>query len=124
MNNLSQTLEDLYQDYQPLHQVKNQLISKHGRQNFEELVIEKTKELDEKFRQRIYDELFDWGPIQELKDRNDIFDIIIQGAEKIFFETPEGLQNHSDQFLSERSFKNFVDRITRDANILVDKLIS
>ena len=121
MTELKEKIDQLYIDYQPLRQLQNQLIAKNSKENFQTLVDEKTRDLEEETRARIFSELFGWGPIEKLKERKDIFDIIIQGPNKIFFETPQGLQNHHDCFLSERSFKNFVDRITAEAGILVDQ---
>ncbi len=117
---LQNRIEKLFSLYQPLSNLKNQWPSSNL-SDFENLVKENTKDLSTPMQKRIADELFKWGPIEELKMRTDIFDIIIQGPEKIFFDTANGIQKLSDSFLSDRSFKNFVERLTSEAGILVDQ---
>ncbi len=121
MTALQTQIEDLFNNYHPLQNINSHWSGQKQQNDFRQMVEEQTAHLQAPQRQRIIDELFGWGPLEELKNRSDIFDIIIQGSRKIVFETQQGLQTWPDHFLTERSFKNFVERLTQQANIVVDQ---
>ncbi len=121
MTALQTQIEDLFNSYHPLQNINSHWSGQKQQNDFRQMVEEQTACLQEPQRQRIIDELFGWGPLEELKTRDDIFDIIIQGSNKIVFETAKGLQTYKDHFLTERSFKNFVERLIQQANIVVDQ---
>jgi pilus assembly protein CpaF len=121
MSHLQQYVEQIFALYTPLSQLQNQWGMQQEQGDFRQLVEDNTKELPSSIAERLHNEFFAWGPLESLREREDIFDVIVQGPEHIFFETGEGLFRHKDQFLSERSFKNFVERLTQEAKLLVDQ---
>ncbi|MCJ8276584.1 MAG: hypothetical protein MJK18_07065, partial [Bdellovibrionales bacterium] len=80
-----------------------------------------TQKLSEIDKRRIEDEIFGWGPLEKIKERSDIFEIIVKGSNDIFFETAQGLERWNDHFLSDYSFYNFTEELFKKANILVSK---
>lgn len=120
-NDLRSVINELYREFSPLNNVDRQLIGQQSPEDFQKLVQTKTQRLDIKKQQRVMDELFGWGPITDLLNKTDIFDIIIQGPDCIYYETPQGLTKHDDCFLSQRSFDNFVTLVTKEAKMLVNQ---
>ena len=120
-DSLTQSIQDIYQHYQPLAKADQKLIGLPSIESFEKKADELISHLNTEDQKRIKEELFAWGPIEPLKINEDIFDIIIQGPKNIFYETQKGLQQLDDQFLCEKSFKNFVDRLLNQAGIVVNQ---
>ncbi len=121
MNPLQDRVESLFSDYRPLRNLNDSWNPASKNEDFRHSVLNSISDLPIDTQTRIIDELFAWGPLQKLRTQTDIFDIIIQGSNKIFFETSDGIQTHTDTFLTERSFKNFVERLMQEASILVDQ---
>ena len=120
-NNLSEVIESIYRDYQPLNNIGQQLFSQKNSDGFKTFVDTKTSHLSPQEKDRINNEIFDWGPLTCLKERDDIFDIIVQGPETIYYETNAGLTKHHDQFLSKRSFQNFIELVIKESGIVVNQ---
>lgn len=74
----------------------------------------------ESCRQRMEREFFREGPLEDLFEDTSVKEIIINGADEIWFEQNGQLIPHHDQFLTSLTFKNFVDRICSEAQIKVD----
>ena len=122
MNNvLKESIENIYQEYQPLASPEKGLIGLQSVNQFEKAALEMIEALPEEHQERLKAELFDWGPLVPLLEREDIFDILIQGPQEIFFESPKGMEKLDDEFLSLKSFQNFVDRILNEAGMLVNQ---
>ncbi len=66
-------------------------------------------------RPRIEMEYFGAGPLEPLLARPDVTEIIVNGADSIWFESAGLLARHDDRFLSELSLRNFVSRLSREA---------
>ncbi len=118
-DSLHETITALYAEYQPL-KGNQHLVGGKADLSFQHLVQQKTQDFATSLQKRIHDELFGWGPLQPLLQREDIFDIIIQGPDHIYYESPQGLARHDDCFQTERSFQNFVERISREAGVLIN----
>ena len=118
---LKQTIEDIYSRYHPLAEPTKGLIGQPCHDDFKKTAHQSMAHLPESTQKRISEELFGWGPLTTLLDREELFDILIQGKDSIFFETSEGMKKLEDQFVTDWSFKNFVERTLNQANILVNQ---
>jgi pilus assembly protein CpaF len=81
-----------------------------------DLIAECAPERQERLRQ----EFFASGPLASLLNDDNVPEIIVNGAEEIWIERGGRLQRVPDQFLSELTFKNFIDRVCGEAGIKVD----
>ncbi len=61
---------------------------------------------------RIYQEIFDWGPLSSLFEDESISEILINTPESIWIEKNGNLQRHHDTFLSEFTFDRFIQKIS------------
>ncbi len=68
-------------------------------------------------RKRIEDEYFHAGPLEVLFSDPKITEIIVNGGDSIWFERSGQLDRHHDVFLSELTYRNFISRLSREANI-------
>lgn len=118
---LRHIVQSIYAEYAPLNNIDKQLISRYSEDGFRKLVEQKCDGLIEADRQRVLAEFFGWGPLTDLLALPTIFDIMIQGTDGIFYETPTGVHKHSDGFLSDRSFQNFIDRLMKDSGLLINQ---
>lgn len=118
---LKDLVQSIYRDYTPLNDIDQQLLRRNGIDSFRQLVQKKCETLTECEQKRISDELFGWGPLATLLERDDIYDIMIQGSTAVYYEGPMGLQQHSDCFLSERSFQNFIERLMKESGLLINQ---
>lgn len=68
-------------------------------------------------QKRIATEYFCAGPIEGLLLDPEITEIIVNGADSIWYEKQGTLHRLNDQFLSELSYHNFISRMCREAGI-------
>ena len=120
-NKLKEIVKNIYQSYSPLNKPETQLLYGNNKNNFKKLVEEKIKTLNESEQKRIKNELFGFGPLTPLMEEKDIFDILIQGPQSIFYEDSKGMKKLEDCFLTDRSFKNFCERIMKESQLLINK---
>lgn len=73
-----------------------------------------------KFYQRLEQELFRAGPLEELLTDQEVTEILINDFQNIFFEKNGSLTKHDEQFLSEWSFQRFILKITEDGERKLD----
>ncbi|MNL10358.1 putative conjugal transfer protein [compost metagenome] len=66
-------------------------------------------------QKRVHDEFYDCGPLNELMLDEDITEILVNGPHSIWFEKRGTLQEHPDQFCSDISFRNSLERISLGA---------
>ncbi len=118
---LSTLIESIYDEYTPLNEIDRQLLNRNHEDNFKKLVDEKCHQLSEIEKKRIDSELFGWGPLVSLIDREDLFEIILQGPHKIHYEDSSGMKNLGDVFLCQRSFNQFIDRMIKRAGLLINQ---
>lgn len=71
-------------------------------------------------RPRLEAEFFALGPLTELVEDHGIQEIVLNGAREIWFERQGSFTQLQDAFLSEWTFKNFIDRLCAEAAIKVD----
>jgi pilus assembly protein CpaF len=69
---------------------------------------------------RLEEEFFGLGPLHELIADQSITEIVLNGASEIWFERRGEFLRLEGGFLSDSTFKNFIDRICATANIKVD----
>ncbi|MEM7646160.1 MAG: ATPase, T2SS/T4P/T4SS family [Pseudomonadota bacterium] len=119
MNNKELT-ESIYEKHNPFANSRQPVVAPTAHL-FKSLVDEMTESLPKEQKRRIQQEFFGWGPLEQLLDRDDIFDIMIQGPDSIFFENCSGIHRLNDQFLSSRSFQSFLERLKSQAEIQIDK---
>lgn len=117
---LNELVEDIYDSYLPLNNLNQQFMKSDNETSFKKNVLEKITPLSQSEQNRVVNEIFHWGPISELLNDQSIFDILIQGPDNIYYENNQGLLQLNDGFLSQRSFNNFVERLCKHANILIN----
>ena len=120
-NKLQKIVTDIYQSYSPLNKTESQLFYGDGEDEFKKLVNHKTEDLSKQEKERVKNELFGFGPLTSLMEREDVFDILVQGFQFIFYEDSRGLKKLEDGFLTLQSFKNFCERIMKESQTLIDK---
>ncbi len=69
---------------------------------------------------RLEHEFFQHGPLEGLLSDASIREIVINGARDIWFEKDGALHSLSDTFLSESTFKSWVEKICAEAKIKID----
>ncbi|MGZ3721310.1 MAG: CpaF family protein [Bdellovibrionales bacterium] len=90
------------------------------RPSADELLRQMIGEAPEMLRVRLHDEFFGLGPLVELATDKSIQEIVVNGAREIWFERSGVFSRHPDGFLSDLTYKNFVDRLCAAAQIKVD----
>ena len=75
------------------------------------------KDLPASQADRLRREYFGAGPLESLLDREDITEIIVNGRDSIWIESLGRLKKHDDEFLSDLTFQNFVQRVSREAKL-------
>src|SRR4051812_33864709 len=66
---------------------------------------------------RLRQEYFGLGAIAALVGREEITEIIINGRDSIWFEIAGALHRHNDQFITDLTFNNCIQRLCREANV-------
>lgn len=74
-------------------------------------------DLSSELASRLQDEYFSAGPLEKLFADVEITEIIVNGADSIWYEKGGHLQQFNDQFLSDLTYRNFVHRMCREAGI-------
>lgn len=80
-----------------------------------------TQGLDATIAQRIHDELFGFGLIENLVKHDDITEILILGVEQIWIERDGRLEHYKDRFLEKLTYRNIVARLSRIAKTNTDE---
>jgi pilus assembly protein CpaF len=71
----------------------------------------------ENIRNRLTQEYFAAGPLELLLSDSDVTEIVINGSDSIWCERQGNLTRVEDRFLSELSYRNFINRLGREAGI-------
>lgn len=74
----------------------------------------------ERMQQRLTDEFFGEGPLTAILETSELQEIIVNGPDDIWVESQGRLWKHEDRFLSELTFKNFIDRMCTEASLKID----
>jgi pilus assembly protein CpaF len=85
--------------------------------NVVDLVSTLTAECPSEMRARLHEEYFGWGPLTELINDPSITEILINGPDSIWIERSGRLTEHPDRFLTPLTFRNFLQRLNRLAEI-------
>lgn len=117
---LKEYIDSLYAEYHPLRESSKQLLSTSSESTFRDLTQERIQHLEEGQQQEIINELFGWGPLTDLIHRQDIFDILIQGPQHIYFETESGMKKLKKEFACDRSFQTFIDKLINESELLIN----
>jgi pilus assembly protein CpaF len=72
-------------------------------------------------RQSIIDELLGYGPIQDLLDRPDVSEIMVNGSNRIFVERSGRLEITDRQFDDDEHLMTVIDRMVRSSGRRVDQ---
>lgn len=78
---------------------------------FKKFVLNKIASLDDLYKIRLEQEFFGLGPLEILIADSSVTEILVNSYNSIWFEQNGKLQRHDDQFLSEVSFHNIVERL-------------
>lgn len=70
--------------------------------------------------ERLSAEFFTEGPLAAILETPQLQEIIINGPDDIWIESGGKFWRHEDRFLSETTFKNFIDRICAEASVKID----
>ncbi|WP_413582607.1 CpaF family protein [Bdellovibrio sp. HCB288] len=88
-------------------------------QKMDHLIQQETASMVDSLGQRIRDEYYSWGPLCRLMEDESISEILVNGPDNIWFEQAGTLHQHQDTFLSDISFRNFLERISQAAKCFV-----
>ena len=88
---------------------ENQLLS----QRSNGLIQTETLNLNSELQARVTAEFQSWGPLNALIDDEDISEILVNGPFAIWYEKKGQLSQHPDQFYSELSYRNCLERLTQ-----------
>ncbi len=86
----------------------------------EKIIHDNTLELDIKKSQRVRAEYHSWGPLEALMQDESITEIIVNGPKHIWYEKSGKLHSHPDAFFSNITFRNILERISRDAGLQIN----
>ncbi|MGE4130801.1 MAG: CpaF family protein [Bdellovibrionales bacterium] len=75
---------------------------------------------DPEIRPRLHEEFLGSGPLKSLLEDPSITEIIVNGPQEIWFEQRGEFSRLGDQFLSLKTFQDFVDRLCAEIDIKVD----
>lgn len=78
------------------------------------------KESPPAYSERLMNELFKAGPVEELIHNEEVTEIIINGKNHILYEESGTLKVLKDEFLSDLSFRNFVHRVCEEADMILN----
>lgn len=71
-------------------------------------------------RDRLYEELFDCGPLKSLLCDEEISEIVVNGPDSIWFEKHGRFERHGDVFLSQFTLARFVQLICSESRLKLD----
>jgi pilus assembly protein CpaF len=80
-------------------------------QEMKQLLNQRLENLPEEIRLRAIDEFEGFGPLAPLMTNPDITEILINGPQDIWFEQAGRLHRSHDEFISELTYQNFLDRL-------------
>jgi pilus assembly protein CpaF len=80
-----------------------------------------TSNLSEASKQRIFEELFEFGPLHSAVADDQVTEILVLSPEVIWLERNGRLIPHSDRFLNQTTFRSFVHRLAREARTNTDE---
>jgi pilus assembly protein CpaF len=91
-----------------------------NRPNSEETLRRLIAENPVGMHKRLNDEFFAEGPLAAILSTPQLQEIIVNGPDDIWIESAGKFRRHDDRFLSETTFKNFIDRLCAEAAVKID----
>lgn len=101
-----------------VHDPSQLLSEQSSEQKISEIVRVNCESLNENEKKRVWAEFFDVGPLEPLLVDQSITEVMVTGPDSLYIEKEGRLLKHEDRFLSELSFRNFVQRVCREANVI------
>jgi pilus assembly protein CpaF len=91
-----------------------------ARPSADELLRQLIRAASPDLQARLEEEFFAFGPLREIIEDGSIQEIVVNGADEIWFERQGQFLELSDHFLSDLTYKNFIDRLCTWAGIKID----
>lgn len=91
-----------------------------ARPNADEMLRQLINKAPPEMRERLEQEFFAEGPLHSILATPHLQEIIVNGPEDIWVESQGRFWRHEDRFLSETTFKNFIDRVCAEAAVKID----
>ncbi len=82
-----------------------------------QLISDQSKDLEEDLQSRLRIEFEGDGPLASLLSDEEITEIIVNRIDQIWFEKNGRLHRHEDRFVSELTYKNFLERLHQEARV-------
>ncbi len=89
------------------------VLNSHIEADKEHIIHEELFNIPEPLKSRIEAEFFGYGPLRSLIDDPSVTEIIVNRSDFIWYERNGVFQRHDDQFLTDTSYQNFIQRISR-----------
>lgn len=101
----------------PIHEISYGALdeSKLRQNKIHQLIDESTSQLDTPSRLRICDEFMAYGPLAPLLSDENVTEILILSKSDICYEKEGRLHRLEDEFLSELTFQNFIEKICQES---------
>ncbi len=91
-----------------------------ARPTADELLRQLIRAAEPSLQARLEEEFFGLGPLREVIEDDSIQEIVVNGAADIWYERGGQFLALEDQFLSDLTFKNFIDRLCSWSGLKVD----
>ena len=112
--------EKLKQENRVIYSFQNQ-IEQDRLSLVEQVIANESASLEDEQKRRLQEEFTGWGPLATLAADPDVSEILVNAYDSIWFEKKGTLQRLEDQFVSELSYQNFLDRLLVEAEKVVNK---
>lgn len=84
-----------------------------------QLIAEEAKDLEAPMQSRLQDEFEGMGPLAHLMEDESVTEIIVNSLDQIWFEKSGRLSKLEDQFASDLTYQNFIERVCQEAKVQV-----
>lgn len=118
--NIFKNIEKQIFQSNPFEGIHNYDQSHVDQENLNQIILKETKGLDPQIKTRIENEFFSFGPIEELIYDSEISEVLINSPFSIYYEKQGEIYCHKDQFLSEQTYTNFIDRFCSENKTSLD----
>jgi pilus assembly protein CpaF len=88
-------------------------------QKIKNIVESAGQSLSKEMARRLRNEYYEWGPLSDLLEDEEITEILVNGPASIWYEKKGRLFQSLDAFLSDITFRNIIERICQTAGIQV-----
>ena len=119
MNSLEEIVNDIQKKCEQSPSIEYNIFKKEQEDYLRKVILERTKGQPESIQNRVLAEFLGWGPLEEVLQKENIFEVMIMGSQKLWYEDSQGIHPISDSFISPLTFRNFVQRLCQKARIIV-----